>query len=106
MQLLVSHPAESTMFFHLRRRGIAKKAPKADNPWALELVSLLISITALVAIVVTVSKNNRKPLPKLPLGITLNTAISIFATTMKTTILFCAAGVISQSKWIWFYRRP
>ncbi|KAL8924374.1 MAG: hypothetical protein Q9172_002721 [Xanthocarpia lactea] len=25
---------------------------------------------------------------------------------MKTTVLYCAAEVISQSKWIWFYRRP
>lgn len=25
---------------------------------------------------------------------------------MKTTILFCAAEIISQSKWIWFHRQP
>ncbi|KAI4182272.1 MAG: hypothetical protein L6R41_006081 [Letrouitia leprolyta] len=87
-------------------RGKADKARRGEGFWVWELVALLIAMACLVAIIVTVSTSHGKPLAKLPLGITLNAAISIFSTIMKTTVLFCAAEIISQSKWLWFHRQP
>lgn len=97
--------ATTKMGLHPSRRRKAKKAPKADNSWTWTLVALAISIASLAAIIVTAATRHKKPLPKSPLGITLDAAISVFATVMRVAILFCAVAVLSQSKWVWFHRR-
>lgn len=72
----------------------------------LELAALLKCVSSLFAIIIVASTRHGKPLPTYPLGITFNAAVAIFSTILKTTMLYCAAEAISQSKWIWFYRQP
>ena len=91
---------------YLRRSGKRKQHYDEDATWIWELLALSTSIVSLTAIIVTAANSHGKPVAKLPLGITLNAAISIFATIMKSTILYCASEVISRSKWIWFHRQP
>lgn len=72
--------------------------------WLWELLALIICIASLLAIIVTVSIRHGRPPPIFPLGITINAAVAIHSTIMKTTMLYCAAEAVSQSKWIWFGR--
>lgn len=97
--------AKSNVLAHPRRRGKGRKARQEHVPSAWELVALVISIVSLLAIILIASTSHGQPATTLPLGITLNAAISICSTIMKTTMLYCAAEAISQSKWIWFHRQ-
>ena len=77
-----------------------------NKAWLWELMALIISITSLLAIVVTVGIHHGKPPPVYPLGITINAVVAIYSTILKTTMVYCASESISQSKWIWFSRQP
>lgn len=70
--------------------------------WLWELLALIICIASLLAIIVTVSIRHGRPPPIFPLGITINAVVAIYSTIMKTTMVYCAAEAVSQSKWIWF----
>ena len=73
-----------------------------DQIWPWELMGLVISTAALLAIIVVVSTHHGKPPPAFPLGVTINAIVAVFSTIVKTSMLYCAAEAISQSKWIWF----
>lgn len=66
--------------------------------WVWEDLALVVSISSLLAIILIASTSHGKPVRRLPLGVTLNAAISVFSTIMKTTMLYCTSEAISQSK--------
>lgn len=68
--------------------------------WWLCIISVLISILALMAIIILLVIVDGKTLPKLPLSITVNTYISFCATIAKATMLFAVAESLSQLKWL------
>ncbi|KAJ9615758.1 hypothetical protein H2200_001835 [Cladophialophora chaetospira] len=70
--------------------------------WSLEILSCLGSLVLLVAICIVLSQYNHKPSPSWPHNITLNTVISILATTFKALMLAATAEAISQTKWLWY----
>ncbi|KAK0123470.1 hypothetical protein ONS96_010453 [Cadophora gregata f. sp. sojae] len=70
--------------------------------WKWELLSLVGTIMALVAIVIVLNHYNGKPSPKWPYEITLNTLVSVFSTLLKALMMMAVAECISQLKWIWF----
>ena len=68
-------------------------------PWATELVWCLLGIILLMALVMVLSTFNDKPLPDLPLGLTLNTIVAILATAIRAVTVFLIGQGISQAKW-------
>ena len=70
--------------------------------WWLCILSVVVSILAMVAIVVLLAIADGSSLPRLPLSITVNTYISFFATIAKAAMLVPVAESISQLKWLWF----
>ncbi|KAF1982580.1 hypothetical protein K402DRAFT_466699 [Aulographum hederae CBS 113979] len=73
--------------------------------WFWELFGALLSLLSLLAMVITLRVFDEKPLPEIPLGITLNTIASLLGTLAKTTLLLVATSALSQLKWIWFRKR-
>jgi hypothetical protein len=73
--------------------------------WWLCIGSVLLSAATLTAIVLLLLFVDDKPLPKLPLSITVNTYVSFFATISKASMLVAIGESISQLKWLWF-RHP
>lgn len=69
--------------------------------WWLCIISILISVLALLAIVIILAFVDDRTLPKLPFSITVNTYISFFSTIAKATMLFAVAECLSQLKWLW-----
>ncbi|KAF6831307.1 hypothetical protein CPLU01_06864 [Colletotrichum plurivorum] len=50
---------------------------------------------------------NNKPLPQWPLGLTLNTAITLLATFARAAFIVPVSESLSQLKWLWYLRaRP
>ena len=70
--------------------------------WLWELLSWLTSAASITALVVVLSIHNGRPLPQWPLGITLNTFISLIATLAKASAIVPVAESIGQLKWLWF----
>lgn len=105
MDMKKIHDRSSETLPILPRHKKAQGFRAGDQSWRWELVALTTCVTSLLAIMITVSIRHGKPPPSFPLGNTLNAVVPIFSTITKTTMLYCAAKAISQSKWIWLRRK-
>ena len=73
--------------------------------WLMESLSWVICALSIIAIVIILRVYDQKRLPQWPLSITINTAISLFATISQMAMLVPVTESISQLKWIWFTKR-
>jgi len=73
--------------------------------WWFELLSWVTSALCMAAIAAVLIVYDGKPIPSLPLGITLNTYTSVVSSVVKAALLIPTAEVLGQSKWEWF-RKP
>lgn len=74
------------------------------SSWALEVVSSVVAVAALVAIIAVLYAYDGKPMPDWPYGITLNALVSLLSTVMKAAMAFPITEALSQLKWSWFNR--
>ena len=74
------------------------------NWWTLEVLSLASSAIWLTAIVVSLARHQGSPLPRWPLGITINAFVSVLSILIRVSLALPLAGAISQLKWTWFQR--
>lgn len=70
--------------------------------WWLEILACTLVLLAFGAIVATLLLVEDKPLPRLPLRISVNTLLAVFATTLKVAAAFVLAEGLSQMKWSWY----
>ncbi|KAL2211302.1 hypothetical protein CC79DRAFT_194693 [Sarocladium strictum] len=90
-------------------RTVPKAEPAAESSkqtllqyvtaWATELIWCLLSVILLMGLVMVLSTFDNRPLPKLPLGLTLNTIVAILATASRAVTVFLIGQGISQMKW-------
>ena len=79
------------------------------NWWIGELLAILLSIIAFIAIIVILRKYDNHTLPRLPHNIPLNFIISTLATVSKSSLLLAVVSILGQFKWLWMFskqRRP
>lgn len=74
--------------------------------WLLECLSWILCILSIIAIIIILRIYDQKRLPQWPLSITINTAISVFATISQIAMLVPVVESLSQLKWIWFTKKP
>ncbi|KAI9041824.1 DUF3176 domain-containing protein [Aspergillus affinis] len=74
------------------------------SSWALEVISSVVAVAALVAIIAVLYIYDGKPIPDWPYSITLNALISMLSTVMKAALAFPITEALSQLKWSWFNR--
>ncbi|KAF6811543.1 hypothetical protein CSOJ01_05676 [Colletotrichum sojae] len=65
-----------------------------------EVFALLLSTSALAAIIVTLKKYDGRPPPE-STYLNVNTLVAIFSTILRATVAYVVAEVIGQSKWRW-----
>ena len=70
--------------------------------WYLEIFWSIVSFGCFVALVIVLNKFNGQPLPKWPLGLTINTIIALLATISRTGFIIPICESISQLKWLWY----
>ncbi|KAK0726256.1 hypothetical protein B0T21DRAFT_385567 [Apiosordaria backusii] len=70
--------------------------------WLLEVLCILLSLLAFIAIVVTLSKFDQQQLPNWPHKISLNTFLAFFTTFAKAAFMLPVSIAISQAQWTWF----
>lgn len=73
--------------------------------WCWELFAAAISLALFAAVVIVLKVYDGHALPELPLGITLNTTVSLIAAVSKTALLLVASTTMSQFKWLWIHKR-
>ncbi len=69
--------------------------------WMGELLAILISIVAFLAIVIVLRKYNNRAVPKLAHGISVNFIVQTLATVSKSSLLLAVASATGQFKWLW-----
>jgi hypothetical protein len=72
--------------------------------WGWELVAAGISLAFFAAVIVVLKVYDGHAIPQLPLGITLNTTVSLIAAVSKTALLLVASTTMSQLKWLWIHK--
>ena len=73
--------------------------------WTLELLSLSLSVTSLLAAAVVLGHFNEKPLDEWRFVTSINTIISILGVISKATLAFAVSSAFGQHKWNWFRTR-
>ncbi|MCJ1439219.1 hypothetical protein MMC27_008610 [Xylographa pallens] len=85
-----------------------QKLHRADTVlgrWWSEILSCGCMLLALLATVVTLVLHQGRTIPEWPLAITINAAISIYATVLQMSMVYVLAESLSQMKWVW-YSKP
>jgi hypothetical protein len=70
--------------------------------WLMELISWIISAICMAAIIVVLCFYQNQPLPRWPLGLTLNAYISVLAKIASAALLLPVSEALGQLKWNWF----
>lgn len=76
----------------------------ATDVWFWEFLLLSLSVTALAAEISVLYSYSGYPLPDWPLGITINTLISILSAISTSALLSVLSSIIGQTKWVWMAR--
>jgi len=119
---LPSQRSDSSSFSRLKEPKNTSPLPKHTRPkptdctyttifsecladWWFELLSWVTSALCMAAIGSVLMVYDGKPIPRLPLGITLNTYISVVSSVVKAALLVPTVEALGQLKWEWF-RKP
>ncbi|KAK4934472.1 hypothetical protein LTR10_024274 [Elasticomyces elasticus] len=78
---------------------------RAVSSFKVEIFGASLAVIALMAIVVTLTIHQGRPLPQWPHMISINALIAIFTGVFRFSLLIPVAEGISRLKWLWF-RQP
>jgi hypothetical protein len=70
--------------------------------WIVEALACVGSLLALIGIIAILVVYNGSSLPNWPYGITINSVIALFGTTIKALMLVAITACIGQAKWTYF----
>ena len=67
--------------------------------WAPELIWCVVAVSLVATLVIILHRYQDEPLPDWPLGLTLNTAVALISTGIRTTTVIVISEALSQLKW-------
>ncbi|KAF2736279.1 hypothetical protein EJ04DRAFT_575428 [Polyplosphaeria fusca] len=70
--------------------------------WLVEIISWSLSALCMAAIIIVLHFYQHQPLPRWPLGLTLNAYISVLAKVASAALLLPVSEALGQLKWNWF----
>ncbi|KAK5053137.1 hypothetical protein LTR84_002111 [Exophiala bonariae] len=76
----------------------------SHNTWIWEIAGISVCVACLISIIGILLAYDQKPQPRATSGISLTATIAILATISRAAVLFVAASVIAQQKWIKFVK--
>ncbi|CAI7629279.1 unnamed protein product [Penicillium pancosmium] len=76
-----------------------------DDTWFFECLAMAFSFASFIAVIIILRAYDQKPSPNLSYGLTLNSIISLLATSSRSSLLFVVAAAVGQLKWIWIQHR-
>ncbi|EFQ32518.1 hypothetical protein CGRA01v4_05954 [Colletotrichum graminicola] len=92
---------------------LARTSWQQQQPWATSLLGWLpellwcaVSVASVAALAGVLSRFDNQPLPRWPLGLTLNTLIAFLATLARASFIIPVSESVSQLKWLWYRDAP
>lgn len=77
-------------------------SPNVVKRWLMEIISWTFSALSMIGIIIVLYHYQHRPLPRWPLGLTLNVYISVLAKVSGAALLLPVSEALGQLKWIWF----
>lgn len=74
--------------------------------WTLEIISIVCSALSFVAMIGVLASYSGRPLDEWSAPVKINTAIALFSTLSKSSLLLAVSACIGQLKWQYFTRQP
>lgn len=74
--------------------------------WKYESAACILVLATPVIIFATLYPHNGQPLPQWPLGVSINSLLSVFALILKTSTAIILTSCIGQLQWKWFASEP
>lgn len=81
------HPPTPDQVRHVHDAHQDRLKPKIVSEWSLEILSLLAALASVLAVAVFLSQYHKRPKPKWPARITLNSVVSVFGLILKACML-------------------
>lgn len=89
------------------RSSHPRRPPGLWSQWWVEILNCILTIGCLCAIIGILYPNQTKTLPDWPFDVSINTAVFILSTGLKTCAVLILTEGISHLKWKWFLKtRP
>ncbi|KAK1995865.1 hypothetical protein LX36DRAFT_712817 [Colletotrichum falcatum] len=104
-----SHPShKETPLPSTARQQQQQKQPWTTSllGWLPELLWCAVSVASVAALAGVLSRFDGQPLPRWPLGLTLNTLIAFLATLARASFIIPVSDSVSQLKWLWYRDAP
>lgn len=79
-----------------------RRTPGLWSQWWVEILNCILMMGTLCAIIGILHPNQTKPLPEWPFDVSINMAVSILSTGLKTSAVLIFTEGISHLKWRWF----
>jgi hypothetical protein len=70
--------------------------------WKWEAAAVLVILAAFFAIIGTLYPFKDRPIPQLPIAVSINSLLSVYAVIMKAALIFVVGSCLSQLQWAWF----
>ncbi|KAF2732771.1 hypothetical protein EJ04DRAFT_578178 [Polyplosphaeria fusca] len=86
---------EQKLWTYSASRNVVKR-------WLMEIISWTLSALCMTGIIIVLCFHQQRPLPRWPLGLTLNALISILAKAASAALLLPVSEALGQLKWNWF----
>ncbi|KAF1970271.1 hypothetical protein BU23DRAFT_474533, partial [Bimuria novae-zelandiae CBS 107.79] len=77
-------------------------SPNVVKRWLMEIISWTFCALSMAGIIIVLYHYQHQPLPRWPLGVTLNAYISVLAKVSGAALLLPVSEALGQLKWIWF----
>ncbi|KAK6823461.1 hypothetical protein PG987_013718 [Apiospora arundinis] len=74
--------------------------------WYTEFAWLLIGFLGLAGVLAVLGMYDKKPTPRWPLGITINSLIALLTSLSRLAFMVPLVQGMSQLKWVWFSSKP
>lgn len=86
---------EQKLWNYTASRNVVKR-------WLVEIISWSLSAACMAGIVIMLACYKSKPIPRWPLGLTLNAYISVLSKVASGALLLPVSEALGQLKWSWF----
>ena len=73
--------------------------------WIWEFIAAALSIGSLVALILLLAFENKRPLSAWDFPLSLNTVVATLGTVSRSSLAFAVSACIGQQKWSWFHSR-
>lgn len=94
--------SQRTTYISIQEPESSSGTPPLPRAWVLEILSCVLVVFSFIALIATLYYYQGKPPPQWPLGLSINTLVSVYGVVFQVPMLLLTAEGLGQLKWHWF----